>query len=140
MADAVDIRILRSGGKRYIIHMTGISDGTGESAVVKVNLSALLTVDYPPLVPTYSSVDYVQWGIQGFSSVRLFWDHTIDDTIVLMPAGWGVADFFPVGGLVDPRSAGGTGNIILTSAGAVAGATYDITLWTRLKAVFLGNI
>lgn len=140
MADAVTTNVLRSGGKRYVIHMTSISDGTGETAVVKVNLSTLLTVDYPPQVPTYSTIDYVQWGIQGFTSVRLLWDHTTDDVAVLMPAGWGVVDFFPVGGLVDPRSAGGTGNILLTSAGAAAGATYDITLWVRLKAAFLGNI
>jgi hypothetical protein len=34
-------------------------------------------------------------------------------------------------GLKDPRSAGGTGDILLTTAGTTSGQTYDITLWLR---------
>ena len=136
MVDAVNVNVLRSGGKRYIIQMANLSDGTGETTVVKVNLSALLTVDVTPQVPTYSAVDYITYSIQGFTSVRLYWDHNTDDEIAYLAAGWGTIDYFPVGGRVDPRSAGGTGNIILTTGGAVSGATYDITLWTRLKVSY----
>jgi hypothetical protein len=35
--------------------------------------------------------------------------------------------------LSDPASAGGTGNILLTTAGASATATYDITLVLTLS-------
>jgi hypothetical protein len=38
-----------------------------------------------------------------------------------------------LGFLSDPGSAGGTGDILLTAAGATTGATYDITLVLTLS-------
>lgn len=132
MADTVDSLVVFSGKNRYVVRLTNVSDGTGESAVIKVDKSTLIG---PDLVnePGKLVLEEVQWSIQGFSSVRLLWDHTTDDEMCVLGAGNGYFNFKNAGGLVDPASAGQTGDILLTTAGAVAGATYDITLVVRLK-------
>jgi len=131
MADAVDSKVIYSG-RRYGLHLTNVSDGTGESAVTKVDISTL--VDPNGATATYSAIDRVEYNIRGFTSVRLLWDHTTDDEIAVLPTGSGVMDWSVGGGNVDPRSTGGTGDVLLTTAGATSGATYDLTIWLRPKA------
>jgi hypothetical protein len=133
MADTVDSKVVHNG-RRYVVHLTNISDGTGESGVVKVDVSTLTVFGSGGKVPTYTAVDRIEYNIQGFTSVRLHWDADTDDEIAVLPAGSGVLDFSVAGGSVDPKSTGTTGDIKLTTAGAASGATYDITLWLRLKA------
>lgn len=130
MADTVDTRVIRSGGRRHVVQLQNRSDGTGESAVTKVDISTLLTVDGK--VPTYSTIEKIKFTIEGMS-VRLNWDHTTPDEIATL-VGQNVLDWRDVGGITDPRSAGGTGDITLTTIGHTAGDTYDITIYMRLKA------
>jgi len=131
MADVVTTQLIASGPRYSIVHLTGVSDGTGESLVAKVTLSGLDLGN--GVVPTKTSVREIQWSIQGFTSIRLYWDHNTDDTIAVLAAGNGYSEFGMLGMLSDPGSAGGTGNVLLTSAGAIAGATYDITLVLTLS-------
>lgn len=126
MADAVTSRVLNNGPRTYVAHLTNISDGTGESAVVKVDISTLLLAN--GLAPTKVAIGEAQWSIQGFTSVRILWDHTTDDTALVLGQGNGYLDFSTIGNLPDPASAGGTGDILLTTAGTTSGNTYDITL------------
>jgi hypothetical protein len=126
MADTVDTITQFSGKNRLLVRIANISDGTGESAVVKVDKSTL-TNAYG-LEPAKLIVMSIHSMIQGFSSVRLYWDHTTDDELAVLPSGIAYRDFTEAGGLADPGSTGGTGDIILTTAGAVSGATYDILL------------
>lgn len=132
MADTVDNKVIFAGTKIYAMRFTNVSDGTGENAVVKVDISTLIGPNGQ--APTAVKVREVMWNIQGFTSVRLFWDHTTDDEIVVLGAGTGYADYVGLGGLIDPRTAGGTGDVLFTTAGAASGATYDITLVLELKA------
>lgn len=131
MADTVDTKVLFAGTRTYITRLLNISDGTGENAVIKVDISTLTG----PLgiAPTYVKVREIQWSISGFTSVRLYWDHTTDDEIDVLATYQGYRDYSGVGS-VDPKTAGGTGDILLTTAGNAAGATYDITLVLELKA------
>lgn len=131
MADTVDVKVVHNGRRRYVVHLTNVSDGTGENDVVKVDVSTLIGPDGTP--PTYTVVEEIQYSIQGFTSVRLEWDATTDDEIATLSSGNGYLNFRQIGGLVDPKSSGTTGDILLTTAGAVSGATYDITLVVRLK-------
>lgn len=131
MADTVDVRPLFIGTRRVAYRFTNVSDGTGEAAVTKVDISTLVGPD-GRTAPTKTVIEQIEWSIQGFTSVRLFWDHTTDDEIAVL-SGAGFKDFREVGGMVDPASAGDTGDIKLTTAGAAAGATYDITITMRLK-------
>lgn len=131
MADTVDVRPLFIGTRRVAYRFTNVSDGTGEAAVTKIDISTLVGPD-GRTAPTRSAIEQIEWSLQGFTSVRLFWDHTTDDEIAVL-SGAGFKDFREVGGMADPSSAGGTGDVLLTTAGAAAGATYDITLIMRLK-------
>lgn len=132
MADTVTAEYLYSGHKRKVLHLTGISDGTGESAVIKADISTLTFNGGQ--VPTGTAVDMIDYNIQGYASIRLYWDHTTDDEIAILPAGSGTLDWNAVGGKADPRTSGGTGDILLTTNGHSAGDTYDITIYLRPKA------
>lgn len=124
MADTVDSQVVWNGND-YVVKLIGVSDGTGETNVVKVDKSALLAPDGEE--PNRLIFKEVQWTIQGFSSVRLNWDHTTDDEGLVL-SGNGFMDFSLFGGIPDPASSGGTGDLLLTSAGPVSGATYCIIL------------
>ncbi len=126
MADTVDTLVQLNGKRRYIVRLTNVSDGTGESAVAKITKANLTNLS--GAAPAKINIESIQWSVQGFSSVRLSWDHTTDDEIAVLGAGQGYRDFSEAGALVDPGSAGDTGNVVLTTAGAVSGATYDILL------------
>lgn len=132
MADSVTTQIVFNGSVRYVAHFTNISDGTGESNVLKIDKSGL-TGPQPGVEPGALALDWIEYSIQGMSSVRLFWDHDTDDKIVILPTGSGYKDFRDVGRLQDPRSAGGPGDVLLTTNGQVSGGTYDITACFRKK-------
>lgn len=133
MTDTVTAEYLFNGVKRKVLHLTNISDSTGESGVVKADISALTIGSRPAVTPTGSVVDMIDYNIQGMSSVRLYWDHTTDDEIAILPAGNGTIDWNAVGGKADPRTSGGTGDILLTTNGQINGGTYDITIYFRPK-------
>src|SRR5882757_7796400 len=116
MADTVTSKYVYDGQRRKILHITNISDGTGESAAIKADISTLTF--NKGVVPTYTAVDMIDYNIQGFTSVRLYWDHNTDDTIAILPSLAGTIHFEAFGGKVDPQSSGGTGDIILTTVGA----------------------
>jgi hypothetical protein len=141
MADAVASIVILNSDKHYVIHLTNISDGTGESAVVKVDKSGLLSAT--KIEPTSLDIDQIRWSIQGFTSVRLLWDHTTDDLAMVL-TGSGFEDFrsrdlasdlIGTNGLKDPRSTGGTGDLLLTTNGGISGSSYDITIWLRKNTV-----
>jgi len=132
MSDTTDTKVLFTGTSRYIVRLINICDGTGESGVVKFDSSTLTGptgVAGPKAV-----IEEIQWSINGFTSVRLYWDADADDEIAVLGTGNGYLSFKNAGGLVDPVSTGSTKDIKLTTAGNVSGATYDITLVIRLKA------
>lgn len=132
MADAVTAEYVFNGRRRKVLHLTNISDGTGESAAVKADISALTFGRGE--VPTYTTIDMIDYNIQGMASVRLLWDHTTDDEIAVLPSGQGTIDWAAIGGKTDPRTAGGTGDIVATTNGAESGGTYDITIYFRPKS------
>lgn len=127
MADTVTSTVIWEGPMSYIVRLTNLSDGTGESLVNKVVRASRL--NGANAVPAKLNVRSIEWTIGGFASVRLFWDHTTPDIIDVLAPGPGYRDYSDRGGVIaDPGSAGGTGNIQLTTNGAIAGATYDILL------------
>lgn len=132
MADTVDTLTIRNANGHLVQRYTNESDGTGESGVTKVDISTFQTASRA--TPTYSTVRRIEWVVAGMNYVVLRWDHDTDDEIAVLPAGSGVIDFTQEGGGVDPRSTGGTGDIKLTTDGAVDGASYNIVVHYKLKA------
>ena len=129
MADTVNTNVIWAGKRKRVVQFTNRSDGTGESAVVKVDKSAITGPDGTE--PTKIAIEKIVFAIEGMS-VRLDFDHDTDDEIVTL-VGQGEFDWTEYGGLVDPASAGGTGDILFTTNGHTAGDSYDITLFLRLK-------
>lgn len=133
MTDTVGSTVLFNGKQRYSIELRNTSDGTGETNVKKVDISTLVGPLGQGQAPTHVAIEKVQYAIQGFSSVLLSFDRTSDVNALVLPAGNGLKDFSKVYGLVDVGT-GDTGDVLLTTRGAVNGATYDITLHLLLLA------
>jgi len=141
MADTVDVRYLYPANyddmpnptptRRVVVQMTGLSDGTGETDIVKVRLSDLLM--HTGLTPTRTAVEKIVGNVYGMT-VQLEWDRAPRAEIKLLGAGRYNLDYHSVGGLVDPGEEGDrTGNIILSSLYTDSGDSYDLTLTVRLK-------
>lgn len=128
MADTVTTKVLFSGSRRYVVHLTNTSDGTGESNVIKVDKSTLVGLN--GLEPSKLVVEKIVYDVASIR-VLLTWDETSDETIAVLQ-GWGCLDFRKSGGIVGANT-GGTGDILLTTANHSSGDGYDITLYLRLK-------
>ncbi len=120
MADAVTTVVLAAGPKKFRRVFTNVSDGTGESAVVKFDISAITGG------PTKVKINRVSWSCSGMV-VRVLFDHTTDDTVLILDDK-GSFDFRDSGGLHDPASAGDTGDILFTTIGHTSGDTYCIDM------------
>ena len=131
MADTVNTQVVFNGQRRYTVHLTNESDGTGESAVTKVDISTL--TDGAGDTATYTTVDLIESSVWGFNYVALEWAHDTNDEIAVL-FGQGVNDWYAFGGKTDPQSTGGTGDIVLTTDGGADGSGYDITLHLRPRA------
>lgn len=129
MADTVTNKVIWAGKRKYVVKLTSLSDGTGEAAVTKIIRANLIGPS--GTIPRLIVIDQVEYDVGGMN-VLLFWDHTVPDVICTM-GGAGFLDWTPQGGLMDPLSAGGTGNITLTSLNPTLSDTYTITLYMRLK-------
>ena len=121
------------GYRRITVNFTGVSDATGETDVVKVNLSEWRTRNGN--VPSKTVVERIHYSIDGLT-LRLEWDRTPDKLIALLDGADGPMDgemdWTKFGGKVDDGE-GGTGDIILTTTDYTSGDTYNVTLTLRLK-------
>jgi len=141
MADSVQIKYIYPSNhdagvnpvptRKVTVNMSGLSDGTGETDIVKVRLTDLMK--HGGDTPTRTAIEAIQGNIQGMT-VLLEWDRAANAQIKMLTPGQYDLDYRPEGGIVDPGESGDrTGNIILTSLYADSGDSYDITLTVRLK-------
>jgi hypothetical protein len=129
MADAITTNVLRADGPLYAFSRLCLSDGTGESAAIVIDKSAMAIGGQSPAVAVgHMSIQRIQGFISGFTSVRFLWDHTTDDTALILPVGAVDMDFSSLGDLHDPQSTGGTGDLLVTTAGASAGDIYHLII------------
>lgn len=128
MADTVTSKVVFSGTRRYVVHLTNRSDGTGESNVVKVDKSTLTGLSGTE--PGKLVVERIHYDVSAMR-VTLTWDQTSDEVIAVLQ-NIGKLDWRKSGGLVGSNT-GGTGDILLTTANQTSGDGYDITLYLRLK-------
>lgn len=121
------------GTRKWIAQFTNISDGTGESAVRKINISELFLPD--GTTPTRSIIEKIEYDAFGFTSIRLYWDRTPAANIaVLAGNNHACIDYTKEGGNVDPGESGdGTGDFMLTASGATSGDSYNVKITFRLK-------
>jgi hypothetical protein len=122
MADAVTTQVLVDGPKTSVLKFTNVSDGTGESAVVKVDVSTLAGA------PTKVKITQCWYSTDGMS-VDILFDATADVLAFTAPAGMtDHMDFRCFGGIQNNAGTGVTGDIAFTTRGHTAGDTYSIIL------------
>lgn len=124
----------KQGNKRVIVQMSCLSDGTGESNVVKIDMSDLKT--HSGKVPGRTAVEWIEFDVVGITCL-LEWDRSPHAEIIRIDAN-GVSisnrrDWMQFGGKVDPGGDDRTGDILMTTTNASSGDSYDITLCLRLK-------
>ena len=127
MADAVTSQTIIDGERNCVMKFTNVSDGTGESAVAKVDVSALAS-NSAGVACSEVRVMRVSHAIVGMS-VQLFLDATSNVLLMeLAESSNGHMDFRDFGGLPNNAGSGKTGDILLTTKGHSSGDTYTITL------------
>ena len=128
MADAVTSTTILDGTHRALIQITSLSDGTGESAVNKVDVSAL-NARADGTACSGVTIDKVHHSVTGFTQVQLFWDASTNTVaLALAESSNGHMDFSNFGGIQNTSSSGKTGDILLTTIGAANLDTYVIVL------------
>ena len=129
MADAVTSTTILDSDKDFIVQLTNVSDGTGESAVAKVDVSALKASTLNGNACSGVKLQKVYYSILGFTKIGLFWNASSDTLCLeLNPSADGVLDFSPFGGLQNTSGSGKHGDINLTTTGHSSGDTYLIVL------------
>jgi hypothetical protein len=127
MADAVTSQTLLDGERLAIMKFTNISDGTGETAVTKVNVSSLAASGSGKAC-TGVIVNKITSVCHGME-VRMLWDATTDVPFFLTAVNTNYQnDFSNIGGITNNSGAGKNGNIVFSTADASAGDTYIVVL------------
>ncbi len=130
MADAVTSQTLFDGDKHVVMKFTNISDGTGESAVKKVDVSALESDIYGNTC-TSVAIEKIWWQCIGMK-VRMFFDATSDKFIIELGENQsGYHDYSEFGGIKNNAGSGKTGDIDFTTVGHSSADTYTIILKMR---------
>jgi hypothetical protein len=127
MADAVTSQTILDGERLFIGKFTNISDSTGESAVVKIDVSALAAS------ASGNACNGVKinkiWAQTIGMSVDILWDATTDLICETIPENqFYLMDYSSFGGLPNNAGAGKTGDVLFSTVGAAAGDRYTIII------------
>lgn len=123
---AVVTTTLFNGRRRLVVRRLSTDTSAGEAAQIFVDKSTFIGPN--GLEPSRLVIERVQWNVSSAITVTLLFDHTADDIVDILA---GEQDREYPDGLIDPASAGGTGDLLITVP-AVAGV-YDVTVTLRKK-------
>lgn len=119
----------REGQNLFTYNVRGVFDTSDETNTVLIDLSTKTG----PLgaAPSKIKLEEVWWTINGFNYVLLSFDRGTDVTIDYY-AGQGYMDYKPYGGKID-NGIGGTGDLLLSTAGGASGGNYSFIIVGRFK-------
>lgn len=119
----------REGQNLFTYNVRGVFDTSDETNTVIIDLS----MKTGPLgaAPSKIKLEEVWWTINGFNYVLLSFDRGTDVTIDYY-AGQGYMDYKPYGGKID-NGTGGTGDLLLSTAGGASGGNYSFIIVGRFK-------
>ena len=127
MADAVTSETLLDGPSDLVMRFRNVSDGSGESAVAKVDASAL-SADVHGTSVTKVIIEQIWWNTVGMSA-ELFWNASSNISARKIKIdSEGYSDYKDFGGLINNAGSGVNGDVLLTTTGHSSGDTYDIIL------------
>jgi len=129
MADAVTATTVIDGPKTAVIYCTNTSDGTGESAVTKVDVSALSSLQDGTSC-TGVRIQRIVFTNVGMG-VKVLWNASTNVIAAQLPADYSdTLDYSDISGLPNVAASGGkTGDIKFTTVGHGSGDTYSIVLY-----------
>ena len=127
MADAVTSQTILDGERLFIGKFTNISDGTGETGVIKIDVSAL-SPNAAGQACNGVKINKIWAQTQGMS-VDILWDATSDVLCETIPENqFYLMDYSSFGGFPNNAGSGVTGDVLFTTVGAASGDRYTITL------------
>ena len=135
MADAVTSQTLSDGDRIAVVKFTNISDGTGESSVAKVDVSALAASN-AGLTPALATIEQIWYDIGGMR-VALEWNATTNVVAAVLGGSAaagnvsGHMDFRSFGGIKNTLASGYNGDIDLTTHGHTNHDHYTVVLQLR---------
>ena len=134
MADAVTSQTLIDGDRYAVMKFTNISDGSGEAAVTKVDVSALQPLASNTAAQktcTGVSIERIWWQCIGMK-VQILFDASSDVFCIELGENQsGNHDYSSFGGLTNNAGSGKTGDINFTTVGHTSADTYTIILYMR---------
>jgi len=134
MADAVTSQTLIDGDRYAVMKFTNISDGSGEAAVTKVDVSALQPLASNTAAQktcTGVSIERIWWQCIGMK-VQILFDASSDAFCIELGENQsGNHDYSLFGGLTNNAGSGKTGDINFTTVGHTSADTYTIILYMR---------
>ena len=127
MADAVTSSTIQDGERTAVMRFTNVSDGTGESAVAKVDVSAVNAASRGRACSSVS-IQRIWWATSGMA-VKLDWDATSNVLAITLPADSTGDEFYDdVGGLTNNAGSGVTGDVDFTTIGHSSGDCYMVLM------------
>ena len=127
MADAVTSQTIQDGERKAVLKFTNISDGTGEAAVKKIDVSAL-SANSAGAACTEVAVAKIWWQCVGMG-VELLNDADADTLIIgLSPDSNGYHDYSDFSGIPNNAGDGKTGDVMFTTIGASNTDTYTVII------------
>jgi len=130
MADAVATQTLIDGDKKVVQKFTNISDGSGESAVVKVDVSALATNSRGDAC-TGVVIEEIWWQCIGMK-VQILWNASTNVFCIELGENQsGNHDYTKFGGLPNNAGSGKDGDVLFTTVGHTSADTYTVIMSMR---------
>jgi hypothetical protein len=126
MADVVTSQTIQDGQRKAVMKFTNVSDGSGESAVKKVDVSALNSNAAGTACSTVS-IAKVWWATTGMS-VKIDFDASTNVLAVSLPADSTGDEYYDDFSGIPNNASSPTGDLDFTTLGHSSGDTYVIIL------------
>ena len=128
MADAVASQTIQDGPRKAIFKFTNVSDGTGESAVKKIDVSALTADPITGAACTKVTIEKIWYSTIGMG-VKIFFDASTDVLAWQLNADYAdELDFSEFNGIPNNAGSGVTGDIMFTTVGHSNNDVYTVCL------------
>jgi len=128
MADAVATQTIQDGAKTAIFRFTNVSDGSGESAVTKIDVSGLSRDPMTGRACSSVTIRQIYYSTIGMG-VKILFDATTDVLAWQLNADWAdTLDFTDFTGIPNNSGGGKTGDIKFTTVAHTNGDVYNIVM------------
>ena len=128
MADAVASQTIQDGPRKAIFRFTNVSDGTGEAAVKKIDVSALSVDPVSGAACSKVTIEKI-WYTNIGMGVKIFFDADTDVLAWQLNADYSdELDFSEFSGIPNNAGTGVTGDIMFTTVAHSGGDVYNVCL------------